>query len=154
MCSAMPCWSLRLPNMLDTFQSQCLRKLRLCWELWPGPRAEMLLSHSLLMKATVSRSVWLSAIGQYPASCCGTTFPGAFTPGSKLRYTEASVGCSEGASDAKVLLGWPWQLEPQQKAGIANQGKKLGCRVNTRIGLEPVGMDTACSSGPSGASDL
>lgn len=78
----------------------------------------MLLSHLLLMKATVFRSVLLSAVGQYPAPCCRTTLPAAFTPRSKLSYTGVFVGCSEGASGAEVLLGWPWQPQPQQKAAV------------------------------------
>lgn len=67
----------------------------------------MLLSHSLLVKATVFRSVLLSAVGQCPAPRCRATLPVAFTPGSELSYTGAFVGCSEGASDTEVLLGWP-----------------------------------------------
>lgn len=70
------------------------------------------------MKATVFRSVLLSAVGQYPAPRCRTTLPAAFSPGSDLSYAGASVGCSEGASDAEVLLCCPWQLQPQQKAAI------------------------------------
>lgn len=110
--------------MLETFQSQCSRKLSLCWEPWPDPRAEMLLCHSFLMKATDFRSVLLLAVGQYPASCCRATPPVAFTPTSKLSYAGAFVGCSESASGAEVLLGWPWHLQPQQKAAIYWPGEE------------------------------
>ena len=100
----------------------------------------MLLSHLLLMKATIFRSVLLSAVGQYPAPCCRTTLPAAFTPGTELSYTGAFVGCSGGASDAEVLLGWSWQLQPQQKAAIYWPGEEAWPQgVNTRTQLEPMG---------------
>lgn len=122
--------------MPATFQSQCSRKLSLCQEPWPGPGAEMLLSHSLTYKGHRFQVSFVVCRWAMPCSPLQNNAPSGVYPRERTELHWSVVGCSEGASDARVLLGWLWQLQPQQKAG---RGKKLGCRVNTRTRLKPMG---------------
>lgn len=104
--------------MLDTFLTQCSRKLSLCQEPWPGPEAEMLLSHSFLTKATVFRSLIVCCW----AVCCSPL----------QNSTPSSIGPRERAELCRSVYGMLRRVHLRLKCSWAASALAESSYLQTR----------------------